>query len=135
MLKIEGKNINVTRGDYLPLTVDADNLVPQEGNERYVFQQGDVVRFKVTERGDVSKVYLQKDFKVTEQTEEVLVELFSEEMKLGELSSEAVVYWYEIELNPDTPKTQTIVGYDLEEGAALLTLLPEGGDYNDKGAE
>lgn len=125
MLKIDGKNIDITRGNILPLTIDTKQ---HEGDAPYEFQIGDVVRFTIMEQGDVQKVLLQKDFTVTEAGTEFEIILTANEMKLGELSSEAVKYWYEIELAPDTDFTQTIIGYDMEEGAAILTLLPEGGD-------
>ena len=125
MLDIDGKHISITRGNVLPLTIDTKN----EANDTpYEFQVGDVVRFTVMENGNVENVFLQKDFTVEEVTTELQIILTANEMKIGELSSEAVNYWYEIELAPDTDYTQTIVGYDLEEGAAILTLLPEGGN-------
>lgn len=125
MLKIEGKNIDITRGNVLPLTIDTKQY---EEDVPYEFQIGDVVRFTIMEQGNVQKVLLQKDFTVTEAGTEFEIILTANEMKIGELSSEAVKYWYEIELAPDTPYTQTIIGYDLQDGAAILTLLPEGGD-------
>ncbi|MGN1301206.1 MAG: hypothetical protein ACI4U9_01590 [Clostridia bacterium] len=125
MLTIEGKNIQITRGDMLPLTISAGNDI--DGNE-YQFQIGDVVRFKIFEKGDVNTVFLEKDFSVEEATTELQIMLTSEEMKIEDLINSPKDYWYEIELNPDTEKTQTIIGYDVEDGAAILTLLPEGGD-------
>lgn len=125
MLKIDGKNIAITRGNILPLTIDTKQ---HEGDVPYEFQIGDVVRFTIMEQGNVQKVLLQKDFTVIDAGTEFEIILTANEMKLGELSSEAVKYWYEIELAPDTDFTQTIIGYDMEEGAAILTLLPEGGD-------
>ena len=124
MLDIKGKNIQVTRGNYMPLTVKTKNL---DGTD-YVFQLEDVIRFKVFEKKNVKNVLLEKDFSINEVSEEVLIELMADEMKIGELIDKATDYWYEIELNPDTSKTQTIVGYEKETGPAILTLLPEGGD-------
>ena len=125
MLKIEGKNIQVTRGNYMAITVTAKN--PVDGSD-YIFQLEDVIRIKIFERKNVDNVFLEKDFKINEPSEEVTIELTADEMKIGELIDKARKYWYEIELNPDTPKTQTIIGYDEETGEAILTLLPEGGD-------
>lgn len=125
MLEIKGKNIDVTRGNILPLTID----VKQTNTDTpYEFQVGDIIRFTIMESGNVKNILLQKDFTITEPTTEANIVITANEMKIGELSSEAVKYWYEIELAPDTDFTQTIVGYDMEEGAAILTLLPEGGD-------
>lgn len=128
MLEIKGKNIDVTRGNILPLTIDTKQT---HTDTPYEFQVGDVVRFTVMENGNVKNVLLQKDFVIEEAGTEVKIILTASEMKIGELSSEAVKYWYEVELAPDTDYTQTIIGYDLQDGAAILTLLPEGGDKND----
>lgn len=125
MFEIEGKNIQITRGNYMALTVTAIN--PIDGT-KYVFQKGDVVRVKIFERKNVDNVFLEKDFKINESSEEITIEVTAEEMKIGELIDKAKDYWYEIELNPDTQKTQTIIGYDKETGPTILTLLPEGGD-------
>lgn len=125
MLKIEGKNIQITRGDMLSLTISATNDI--DGSD-YSFQTTDVIRFKVFEKANVGNVLLEKDFNVSEEATELIITMTSEEMKIGELIDSSKDYWYEIELNPDTERTQTIVGYDMEEGAAILTLLPEGGD-------
>lgn len=132
MLDIEGKNISITRGNVLPLTIDTIN---ERNNTPYEFQVGDVIRFTIMEAGNVKNILLQKDFKVKEAGIETDIVITANEMKIGELSSEKVKYWYEIELAPDTDFTQTIIGYDIEEGAAILTILPEGGDKNDKGNE
>ena len=129
MIKINGKKIGIVRGDYLPLTVTTKNA---DGSD-YIFQLDDVLRFKVFERKNVDNVFLEKDFKVSEASTEVLIELTSDEMKIGELIDKPKEYWYEIELNPDKPKAQTIVGYEEETGPAILRLLPEGGDIrNDR---
>lgn len=125
MLEIKGKNIDVTRGNILPLTID---VMQTNTDTPYEFQVGDIIRFTIMESGNVKNILLQKDFTITEPTTEANIVITANEMKIGELSSEAVKYWYEIELAPDTDFTQTIVGYDMEEGAAILTLLPEGGD-------
>lgn len=125
MLDIKGKHIDITRGNILPLTIDTKN---KEEDSLYEFQVGDIIRFTIMESGNVKNILLQKDFTITEPTTEAEIVITANEMKIGEVSSEAVKYWYEVELAPDTDYTQTIIGYDLEEGAAILTLLPEGGD-------
>ena len=131
MIEINGKNIEIVRGDYLPLTVTTQNA---DGSD-YIFQLEDILRFKVFERKNVDNVFLEKDFKVNEISTEVLIELTADEMKFGELINKPIDYWYEIELNPNTQKTQTIVGYEMQTGPAILTLLPEGGDKNDTSKE
>lgn len=125
MLEINDDNIEVTRGNYMALTVTAINPVDKSA---YIFQLDDIVRIKIFERKNVDNVFLEKDFKISEPSEEITLELTADEMKIGELIDKDKDYWYEIELNPDTPKTQTIIGYDKETGPAILTLLPEGGD-------
>ena len=130
MLEIKGENIIVTRGNYMPLVISTKN--PVDGTD-YIFQIDDVIRFKVFEKGKVDNVILEKDFKVNAPSIEIDINIDAEEMKIGELINKPKDYWYEIELNPDTPITQTIIGYDKDKGAAILTLLPEGGDNDDKG--
>lgn len=124
---INEKDIRITRGNVLSLTVVAKN-----GDSEYQFLKDDIIRFKIMEAKNVSNILVQKDFKVSEDTTEQDIEITAEEMKIGELINKPKEYWYEIELNPDTPYTKTIIGYDKEKGAALLTLLPEGGDKVDK---
>ena len=124
MYKIIDGNIEVTRGDGLPLSISTSN---KDGSP-YTFQERDVIRVKVFERKDCGCVVLQKDTIVETATTSVNVDLTKEETKIGELISRPIDYWYEVELNPDTDFPQTIIGYTKEKGAKLFTLLPEGGD-------
>lgn len=136
MLEIIDKNIRITRGNVLPITVSADNDI--DGND-YEFQIGDVIRFQIFDSKNVNKVFLKKDFKVEEVSTETMIEITAEEMKIGELKNKSVDYWYEIELNPDTDKTITIVGYELDEEGkpdpAIITILPEAGDEKTEGGD
>lgn len=125
MLKTDGRNIEITRGDYLPLNITATDKVT---GGTYTFQAGDVIRFKVFEKKNVNNVILSKDFEVKNETEAVDIEITAQEMKFGEYINKSVDYWYEIELNPDTDKTNTIVGFTKKLGAPILTLSVEGGD-------
>ena len=127
MWKIEKGNIYVTRGDMLPLAVDALNA----DKSAYNFKIGEIIRVKIMEAGNVKNVLLQKDFTVEAEGTVVNIDLTSEDTRIGELINKPHEYWYEIELNPDTPKTMTIIGYSKEKGAALFVLLPEGGNKND----
>lgn len=127
MWKIEKGNIYVTRGDMLPLAIDATN----SDKSLYKFKAGEVLRIKVMEKENVSNIVLEKDFVIEEDTQVVNVDLLSEDTRIGELINKPHEYWYEIELNPDTSETMTIVGYSKEKGAALFVLLPEGGKKND----
>ena len=126
MLKIVGTEIRMTRGDVAAFSVSTKN-----GDEDYVFQVGDIVRFKVFKNKDCGCVELQKDVEVKEEATTVDINLTKEDTKIGELVNKPTTYWYEVELNPET-NPQTIIGYDDETGAKLFTLYPEGGDVNDR---
>ena len=116
--------IETNRGDVLGLVVKTNN---SDGSP-YEFQVGDVIRFKLMEKSNVENIILQKDVQVEEVCESVLLQIPSQEMKIGELINKPVEYWYEIELNPDTEMTMTILGYTKKSGPRILTLTPEGGD-------
>ena len=118
----EKLNISINRGDMLPLTIKLKN---KDGSD-YFFQKGDVIRFKVFKKKDCNCVEVQKDITVEETSETVDLIITSQEMKIGDIIEKPVEYWYEVELNPDTDFTQTIIGYTLEDGAKILWLLPEG---------
>lgn len=124
-IKKDDKSIQVTRGDTLSFAVEA-----KVDGEQYIFQPGDVVRLKVTEKKDCETVLLQKDFAVTEEMETVWLSLTKEETRLGDVISKPTDYWYEVELNPFT-NPQTIIGFD-EEGAKIFRLYPEGKDLEPK---
>ena len=117
----EDMTICLTRGDVAFIVVETDDR-----GEPYMFQPGDVIRIKVCEKKACENVVLQKDFVVEEETEAAHIYLTKEDTKIGDIISKPVVYWYEVELNPDT-NPQTIVGYD-DDGAKILRLFPEGKD-------
>ena len=125
MLSIKGRNIQITRGDVLPITISANSEID---GSAYKFQIDDIIRFKIMQKDRVETVLLSKDFKITEVGTEQQITIPANDMKIGELKSKPIDYWYEIELNPDTEKTNTIEGYDKEDGPAIITILPEGGD-------
>lgn len=122
---LEDKTIGLTRGDVAQIDVSV-NLAD---GSRYVFTEGEVVRFRVTERKACGNVVLDKSVTVEEAAEVVTIELTSEDTRLGGVISKVVEYWYEIELNPETAP-QTIVGYD-EDGPKILRLYPEGVAMNE----
>ena len=114
-------SIYATRGDIVFFKVGAN-----EDGLPYSFNAGDVLRIKVFGKKDAENVVLQKDFPITDITQEVEIFLSEEDTKIGEVISKPKDYWYEIELNPyDNP--QTIIGYD-EDGAKVFRLFPEGDD-------
>ena len=115
-------SIYLTRGDIASIEIGAR----KSETEDYIFQIGDVVRFRVFEKKRCDNVVLQKDVKVDEETDRVVINLDRSDTKLGELIHKPKEYWYEIELNPDTTP-QTIIGYDAD-GPKILMLFPEGDD-------
>lgn len=115
-------SINITRGDTAVFCVNAID----ESGSNYLFQNGDVIRIKVTEKKACENVMFQKDFVVAAETEQVEILLTEEDTKIGEVISKPTDYWYEIELNPLT-NPQTIIGYD-DDGAKIFKLYPEGKD-------
>ena len=121
----EDKSIYATRGDIVFFSVGA-----MQGEEVYMFQPGEVVRFKVFGKKDANNVVLQKDFPVYEEINMVDITLTEQETRIGEVISKPTDYWYEIELNPfDIP--QTIIGYD-DDGPKVFRLFPEGRDLEDE---
>lgn len=114
-------SIYATRGDIVFFSVSAE-----DDGKPYKFQAGDVVRIKVYGKKEAENVVLQKDFPVTEITENVTIFLTEEDTKIGDVISKHKDYWYEVELNPHN-NPQTIIGYD-EDGAKVFRLFPEGDD-------
>ena len=123
----EEKTLYVTRGDVGCFSVSTEI----EDGEKYKFQPGDVVRFKVTEKKACDKVVLSKDFGIEEETEEAIIYLEEKDTKIGGVISKPVEYWYEVELNPYT-NPQTILGYDEEDGPKIFKLFPEGADVKEE---
>lgn len=123
----EEKTLYVTRGDVGCFSVSTEI----EDGEKYKFQPGDVVRFKVTEKKACDKVVLSKDFGIEAETEEAIIYLEEKDTKIGGVISKPVEYWYEVELNPYT-NPQTILGYDEEDGPKIFKLFPEGADVKEE---
>lgn len=113
--------IFATRGDVVYFPVEK-----KVGDTKYEFQPGDIVRIKICEKKNYSKVFLIKDFLVEEESTSVNIFLDRHEMKFGEIINKPVDYWYEVELNPDT-FPDTFIGYN-EEGPAVFKLYPEAKD-------
>lgn len=114
----EDMTIYATRGDVVYFPVEK-----KQGSMKYLFQPGDIVRIKVCEKKNYSKVLLLKDFVVEEETTSVNIFLDKWEMKFGEIINKPTDYWYEVELNPDT-YPDTFIGHN-ENGAAVFKLFPE----------
>ena len=125
MFKIDSdKTIHLTRGDIAAIELSLTN-----NNEQYTFNADDVVRFKVIERKDCNCVVLYKDAVLEAEAESVIINLDSNDTKIGEIINKPKDYWYEVEVNPDTAP-QTVIGYD-EDGAKIFRLYPEGSDINE----
>lgn len=114
--------IHITRGDIGIIEVSAN----KNEYELYTFVPGDVVRFKVYPKKRHEDVVLVKDVLIESETQVVEFILERTDTKLGEIINKPAVYWYEVELNPDT-SPQTFIGYD-DVGPKLFMLYPEGGD-------
>lgn len=116
------QTIHITRGDTGVIVISAN----KSENEPYIFQQGDVVRFKVFLRKQPDSVVLEKDTPVSEKTTTVDIVLSQADTKIGDFINRPTDYWYEIELNPDVAP-QTIIGYD-DKGPKIFRVYPEGGE-------
>ena len=117
------KSIYLTRGDIAQIVISASKVDAED----YIFQPGDVVRFRVMEK-NCDDVILLKDVIVESESLAVDISLSGDETKIGELINKPVDYWYEVELNPETDP-QTIIGYD-SDGPKIFRLFPEGGDVD-----
>lgn len=120
----EDMTIYATRGDAVYFQLEKKN-----GDAKYKFQPGDIVRFKVFGKKNCGKVVLMKDFLIEEESTAVNIFLDRGDMKFGEIISKPVDYWYEAELNPDT-FPDTFVGYDAD-GPKLFKLFPEAKDVTE----
>jgi hypothetical protein len=114
--------IHITRGDIGVIEVSAN----KNEHELYTFVPGDIVRLRVFPKKRHEDVVLVKDAHIETETQTVSIILERNDTKLGEIINKPAVYWYEVELNPDT-SPQTFIGYDAN-GPKLFMLYPEGGD-------
>lgn len=121
IVNVDG-SIYATRGDIGSFEV---GIKSNEGTD-YVFKSGDVVRFNVHERNHPERTVLIKDVHVDTETTTVVISLSKEDTKIGDYISKPTIYWYEVELNPDTTP-QTFIGYDTD-GPKTFTMFPEGAD-------
>lgn len=118
MFKITGDTIELTRGDKAIITLRVSN---------YTFKQGDVVGFRVYNKGALDKdALIDESIIVAEESEAVAITLSNIVTKIGQMDNKPVVYWYEVSLNDET----TVIGYD-NRGAKELILYPEGKSKDD----
>ena len=124
MFKIDDKmNIEINRGDIATMEVKS---IDEDTGEQYVFKSGDVVRFTVCEKDNYKKPVLIKDVPVMGETTVVDIVFSMEDTRFAPVLNKEKVYYYTVELNPDTAQ-QTLIGHD-KKGAKLITVYPEGGD-------
>lgn len=124
MFKIEDEIIHCTRGDKGNINFSC----PNKDGTNYIFQQGQIIIFKVYDSKDVEKVVLQKDVKVENDCSSVIIPLTSEDTTIGDYINKKKTYSYEISINDD----MTVIGYD-EEGSKLFVLYPEAGKKENGG--
>lgn len=122
------KNISLTRGDWLPLRL---NLINKDDGSDYVAEAGDIVRLTIYKNKNVTDVIYQEDFPVDEGSSYVDIDIYSDETKFGEYINKTEEYCYQVELNPDTQFTITLLGVERINGKDVpkyFYLIPEAGD-------
>lgn len=129
MRKIDdNKNILITRGDWLPLRLKLRN---KEDGSDYIAVDGDIVRLTVYKSKDVTDVIYQEDFTPVVGESYVDIDIYSDETKFGEYINKTEEYCYQVELNPDTQFTITLLGVERINGKDVpkyFYLIPEAGD-------
>lgn len=122
------KNISLTRGDWLPLRL---NLINKKDKTDYIADEGDIVRFTVYKNKDVENVIYQEDFPLNKGDTYVDIDIYSDETKFGEYINKTEEYCYQVELNPGTQFTITLLGVERINGKDVpkyFYLIPEAGD-------
>lgn len=115
MFRITNNKIELTRGDKAIITLRVSN---------YTFQEGDIVSFRVYDKGALEKdPLINETIHVPEESESIPIVLSNIVTKIGEMGNKPVTYWYEISLNNET----TVLGFD-DKGGKELILYPEGKD-------
>lgn len=113
----EDEYIHINRGDSGVIHFSTE----QEDGTPYMFQPNDVVRFSVKEKYSDAMPVLRKDITVTEETENIDIELSKNDTTIGELINKPKKYVYDIAINEDN----TVIGYDEDTGAKYFILYPE----------
>lgn len=122
MLKIDKdtKTIHINRGDIGTIKVYAID----DNDKEYKFQPKDIIRLTIVEKNNYSNDKLTKDYEIDTESEYAELALFGEDTRFDEPENKPIVYWYTIELNPDTLQ-QTLIGHD-EKGPKQFIIYPEG---------
>lgn len=119
MLDINGKDISISRGDTYVIDFSA---IDKQTGEDHEFSAGDIIFFRIISVSGYDKIVLkEKQIEVTEQTTIVHIPIIvTDTTDLCEEINSPVEFWYEISVND----TQTIIGYDEEDGASRFIVLP-----------
>lgn len=89
----------------------------------YIFSVGDVIRLNIYNKNGYNREILkEKEITITEECEEVDINITEEDSTFGAISNKEITYWYDVTLNRDN----TVVGYD-EEGAKEFIMYPAKG--------
>ena len=115
MIEIEDKTIRMSRGD----SVSINLTIPITDSENYKFKNGDKIQLRIFEKKNYEKELLKKEVIITEETEEVVINIQEEDTKFCPNINKPNTYWYEISLN----EVETVVGYD-NDGPAEFILYP-----------
>lgn len=124
------KNILLTRGDWLPLRLPLKN---KDDGSDYILKEGDIVRFTIYKNKDVRDVIYQKDFNPVAGESYIDIDIYSDETKIGDYINKTEEYCYQVELNPNTPYTITLLGVERIGGRDVpkyFYLIPEAGEKN-----
>lgn len=116
-MKIMSDNtIGINRGDELLFDYQIYN-----GNDVYVFGEGDEVGFYLYKKGQYNKEpVIQETFTPEAGDEVVEIRISAEDMDIGGYTNIQQEYWYEITLNDEVT-----LGYD-SDGPKVLILYPTG---------
>jgi hypothetical protein len=116
MLKIDNKNIYLTRGDIATIEVNVTN---DDGTD-YEFKSGDTLVFSIKKDYTDTTALLRKTINTEVGSTVATISLTTEDTTIGDLIKKPVKYVYDIALNGN----MTVIGYD-EEGSKYFYLYPE----------
>lgn len=112
MLRIQNKNIHLTKGDTVQIKLSSDRA----------FSIGDVIKLSVVDVGNMGQIIFSKTFTLTASSLIAVLEIEGSETReaFTDVVNKPKQYWYEIQLNDDV----TLVGYD-SYGPKLFYVYPE----------
>lgn len=116
MLTIENDRISINKGDSGKIIF---SLLENEKPRNLI--AGDVVRFAVYDKNNLeAEPKILKVVQVTEEKEEVEIEISASDTDFVKDASKLYKYWYQIEYDKNV-----IIGYD-KNGAKEFVIYPEG---------